>query len=104
MRMRNKSMSNSLLQIAQNLVQFSRGGEFFFERARTQIAADLLEGLDHLVQHTLQIVAVRENDITTYRIGPPRQSQRVSETSARQRNRQSCLVRLAADNSRECHR
>src|ERR1019366_2614391 len=95
--------SDSLLQIAQNFVQFSGGGEFLFERARPQIAPNLLQGLDHLIQHALQIVAVRENNITPDRIRAPRQPQRVAEASARQRDRQTRFVRLAADHSRERH-
>src|SRR5690348_4502385 len=102
--MQNKLMSNSLLQIAQNLVQFSRGGEFLFERARPQIAADLLQGLDHLVQHALQIVAVRKNNITPNGIRTPREAQRIAETPARQSDWQSGFVCLAADYSRKRHR
>src|SRR5579863_1115831 len=86
--MHTEFICNSLLQIAQNFVQFSRGGEFFFERACPQIAPNLFQGLDHPIQHALQVVAVRENDITPDRIRAPRQPQRVAKTSARQCDRQ----------------
>jgi len=96
-----KNRAASLLQVAKNLVQFTCSGKFLLERARSQVAAKLLERLDQLAQSTIQIVAVRENNITPDGIGTSRQAKRVTQAAARERHRQSGLIGLIAHHAGE---
>src|SRR5258707_8847947 len=96
-----KNRAASLLQVAKNLVQFTGSGKFLFERARSQVSAKLLERLDQLAQSTIQIVAVRENNITPDGIGTSRQAKRVTQAAARERHRQSGLIGLIAHHTGE---
>jgi len=57
-------------------------GKFFFERARSQVVAKLLERLEQQAQSTIQIVAVRENNITPDGIGTSREAKRVTQAAA----------------------
>ena len=88
-------VSYSLLQITQDFVEFSRGGELLFERACPQIAANLLERLDHLIDHPIEIVAVRKDYIAPDRIGAPGKAQRVAVTRALRRTASACTARRA---------
>src|SRR5260370_30889059 len=93
--------AESLLQVSKNLVQFTGSGKFLFERARSQDAAKLLERLDQPAQRTIQIVAVRENNITPDRVGTSRQAERVTQAATCDRHRQSAFVGCVAHPSRQ---
>jgi len=82
-------------------VQFTGSGKFFFERARSQVVAKLLERLEQQAQSTIQIVAVRENNITPdgNRDFPRGEARHASR--GRERHRQSGLIGLIAHHTGE---